>query len=38
MGIRQLKFFYDRQLQKPVASVCPTDESTTPHITVEATA
>lgn len=37
MGIRQLKFFYDRQLQSP-QGVCPVDESTTPHITVEATA
>lgn len=37
MGIRQLKFFYDRQLQSPLGQ-CPTDESITPHITVEATA
>jgi hypothetical protein len=37
MGIRQLKFFYDRQLQSPLG-VCPVDESATPHITVEATA
>jgi hypothetical protein len=31
LGIRQIKFFYDRQLQSP-QGVCPTDESTTPHI------
>ena len=37
MGIRQLKFFYDRQLQSPLG-VCPVNESTVPHITVEATA
>jgi hypothetical protein len=37
MGLRQIKFFYDRQLQSPQGQ-CPTDESTTPHITVEATA
>jgi hypothetical protein len=37
MGIRQLKFFYDRQLQSP-QGVCPIDESATPHITLEATA
>jgi hypothetical protein len=37
LGIRQLKFFYDRQLQSPLG-ICPTDESDTPHITLEATA
>jgi hypothetical protein len=37
MGIRQIKFFYDRQLQSP-QGVCPVDESATPHIVVEATA
>jgi hypothetical protein len=37
LGIRQLKFFYDRQLQSP-QGVCPIDESITPHITLEATA
>jgi hypothetical protein len=37
LGIRQLKFFYDRQLQSP-QGVCPVDESQTPHITLEATA
>jgi hypothetical protein len=37
LGIRQIKFFYDRQLQVPQGT-CPTDESTIPHITVEATA
>jgi hypothetical protein len=37
MGIRQIKFFYDRQLQSP-QGYCPVDESTTPHITLEATA
>jgi hypothetical protein len=37
LGIRQLKFFYDRQLQSP-QGVCPVDESTTPHIVLEATA
>jgi hypothetical protein len=37
MGLRQLKFFYDRQLQSP-QGVCPVDESNTPHITLEATA
>lgn len=37
MGIRQLKFFYDRQLQSPQGQ-CPVDESATPHITLEATA
>ena len=36
MGIRQMKFFYDRQLQSP-QGVCPVDESTTPHIVLEAT-
>lgn len=35
LGIRQIKFFYDRQLQSPTG-VCAEDESTTPHITVEA--
>ena len=37
LGIRMIKFFYDRQLQSP-QGVCPVDESATPHITVEATA
>jgi hypothetical protein len=37
LGIRQLKFFYDRQMQSPLG-VCPVDESDTPHIVVEATA
>jgi hypothetical protein len=37
LGIRALKFFYDRQLQSPQGQ-CPVDESATPHITVEATA
>jgi hypothetical protein len=37
MGLRQLKFFYDRQLQSPQGQ-CPTDETSIPHITVEATA
>jgi hypothetical protein len=37
LGIRALKFFYDRQLQSPQGQ-CPVDESNTPHITVEATA
>jgi hypothetical protein len=36
LGIRMIKFFYDRVLQSP-QGVCPEDESTTPHITVEAT-
>jgi hypothetical protein len=37
LGIRQLKFFYDRQLQSP-QGICAVDESTTPHIVLEATA
>lgn len=37
LGLRQLKFFYDRQLQSPQGQ-CPVDESATPHITMEATA
>jgi hypothetical protein len=37
MGFRQLKFFYDRQLQSP-QGICPIDESQTPHIVLEATA
>jgi hypothetical protein len=37
LGIRQLKFFYDRQLQSP-QGVCPVDEAITPHIVLEATA
>lgn len=37
MGLRQIKFFYDRQLQSPLG-VCPVDESATPHIVLEATA
>jgi hypothetical protein len=36
MGVRQIKFFYDRQLQSP-QGVCPVDESTTAHIALEAT-
>jgi hypothetical protein len=36
LGLRQLKFFYDRQLQSP-QGVCPLDESQTPHIVLEAT-
>jgi hypothetical protein len=34
LGLRQLKFFYDRQLQSP-QGVCPVDESATPHIVME---
>lgn len=37
LGIRQLKFFYDRQIQQPYGNV-PVDEAITPHITLEATA
>lgn len=37
LGVRQIKFFYDRQLQSP-QGVCPVNESTSPHIVVEATA
>jgi hypothetical protein len=37
LGIRMIKFFYDRQLQSP-QGVCPVDESQTPHIVLEATA
>jgi hypothetical protein len=37
MGLRQVKFFYDRQLQSP-QGLCPVDESTSPHIVLEATA
>jgi hypothetical protein len=36
LGIRQLKFFYDRQMQSPLG-VCPVDESQTPHVVLEAT-
>jgi hypothetical protein len=36
LGIRMIKFFYDRQLQSP-QGVCPVDESTTPRIILEAT-
>jgi hypothetical protein len=36
LGLRQIKFFYDRQLQSP-QGVCPIDESATPHIVLEAT-
>jgi hypothetical protein len=36
LGIRQLKFFYDRQMQIPQGQ-CPVDESQTPHIVLEAT-
>jgi len=37
LGLRALKFFYDRQLQSP-QGLCPVDESQTPHIVLEATA
>ena len=37
LGVRQIKFFYDRQLQSP-QGVCPVDESMTPHIVLEANA
>ena len=37
LGVRQIKFFYDRQLQSP-QGVCPVDESNTPHIVLEANA
>lgn len=37
LGVRQIKFFYDRQLQSP-QGICPVDESNTPHIVLEATA
>jgi hypothetical protein len=37
LGIRSLKFFYDRQLQSP-QGFCTPDETNTPHIVVEATA
>lgn len=37
MGLRMIKFFYDRQLQSP-QGVCAVDEATTPHIVLEATA
>jgi len=37
LGIRQLKFFYDRQMQSPTGA-CAVDESNTPHIVLEATA
>jgi hypothetical protein len=37
MGLRQIKFFYDRQLQVPYGS-CPVDESNTPKVVLEATA
>jgi hypothetical protein len=37
LGVRMVKFFYDRQLQIPTG-VCPTDESQTPHVVLEATA
>jgi hypothetical protein len=36
LGIRQLKFFYDRQMQIPQGQ-CPVDESQTPHVILEAT-
>jgi hypothetical protein len=36
LGIRQLKFFYDRWLQAPQGQ-CPEDESSSPHIVLEAT-
>jgi hypothetical protein len=37
LGIRQIKFFYDRQIQQPYGA-CAVDESTTPHVTLEAAA
>jgi hypothetical protein len=37
MGLRQVKFYYDRQLQSP-QGLCPVDESKSPHIVLEATA
>jgi hypothetical protein len=37
LGVRQIKFFYDRQLQSPQGA-CPVDETNTPHIVLEATA
>jgi hypothetical protein len=37
LGVRMIKFFYDRQLQEAQGH-CPLDESTTPHIVLEATA
>jgi hypothetical protein len=36
LGVRQIKFFYDRQLQSP-QGICPVDESTRSHIVLEAT-
>lgn len=36
LGIRQLKFFYDRQMQIPLGQ-CPVDESQSPQIILEAT-
>jgi hypothetical protein len=36
LGLRQLKFFYDRQLQSPQGS-CPVDETNTPKVILEAT-
>jgi hypothetical protein len=36
LGVRMIKFFYDRQLQSPQGT-CPADESTTPHVVLEAT-
>lgn len=36
LGVRMIKFFYDRQLQSP-QGVCPVDESTTSKIILEAT-
>lgn len=37
LGVRMIKFFYDRELQSP-QGVCPVDESQTPKIVLEATA
>jgi hypothetical protein len=37
MGVRAIKFFYDRQLQSPQGT-CPTDETQSQHIVLEATA
>jgi hypothetical protein len=36
LGIRQIKFFYDRQMQSPTG-ICADDEATSPHIVLEAT-
>jgi hypothetical protein len=36
LGLRQLKFFYDRQLQSP-SGACPVDETNIPKVVLEAT-